>query len=67
MRWRRRNLVPSGETRDIHRAGGRYLTLVGTNTLFHLPQDRWPDAVDVAAIVRIAAAASRIVLALARG
>ena len=61
------DLVPSGETRDIHRAGGRYLTLVGTNPLFHLPQDRWPDAVDVAAIVRIAAAASRIVLALARG
>ena len=24
------DLVPSGETRDIHRAGGRYLTLVGT-------------------------------------
>ena len=58
------DLVPSGETRDIHRAGGRYLTLVGSNPLFHLPQDRWPDAVDVAAIVRIAAAASRIVLAL---
>ena len=61
------DLVPSGETRDIHRAGGRYLTLVGTNKLFHLPQDRWPDAVDVAAIARIAAAASRIVLALTRG
>jgi hypothetical protein len=60
-------LVPSGETRDIHRAGGRYLTLVGTNALFHLPQDRWPDAVDVAAIARMAAAASRIALALARG
>lgn len=59
-------LVPSGETRDIHRAGGRYLTLVGTNGLFHLPQDRWPDAVDIAAIVRTAAAASRIVLTLAR-
>ena len=38
-----KELVPSGETRDIHRAGGRYLTLVGTNPLFHLPQDRWPD------------------------
>ena len=28
------DLVPSGETRDIHRAGGRYLTLVGTNGCF---------------------------------
>ncbi|HLY47145.1 MAG TPA: hypothetical protein VKQ73_16305 [Stellaceae bacterium] len=59
------DLVPSGETRDIHRKGGSYLTLVGTNPLFHLPQDRWPDAVDLAAALRIAAAASRIVVALA--
>ena len=28
-------LVPSGETKDIHRAGGRYVTLVGTSRLFH--------------------------------
>jgi hypothetical protein len=62
-----KTLVPSGETRDIHRAGGRYLTLVGTNPLFHLPQDRWPDAVDVDAVTRIAAAAARIVQTLARG
>jgi len=58
-------LVPSGETHDIHRAGGRYLTLVGTNPLFHLPQDRWPHAVDVPAIARIAKAAAQIVTALA--
>ncbi len=62
-----KTLVPSGETRDIHRKGGRYLTLVGTNPLFHLPQDRWPEAVDLDALTRIAAAASRIVVALARG
>jgi hypothetical protein len=59
-------LVPSGETRDIHRKGGRYLTLVGTNRLFHLPQDRWPAAIDLAAVTRIAAAGARIVVALAR-
>jgi len=62
-----KTLVPSGETRDIHKKGGRYLTLVGTNPLFHLPQDRWPEAVDLAGVTRIAAAASRIVVALARG
>ena len=56
-RRRREEQVPNGETRDIHLAGGRYLTLVGDNELFHLPQDRWPDAVDVAAMTRIAAAA----------
>ena len=59
-------LVPSGETRDIHRAGGRYLTLVGSNPLFHLPQDRWPHAVQVGAVARIASAAARLVVALTR-
>jgi hypothetical protein len=61
-----KSLVPSGETRDIHRAGGRYLTLVGTNPFFHLPQDRWPHAVDAEAVARIAAAAARISLRLTR-
>jgi hypothetical protein len=58
--------VPSGETRDIHRAGGRYVTLVGSNPWFHLPQDRWPHAVDVDAIRRISAAAATLVVALTR-
>ena len=59
-------LVPSGETRDLHRAGARYITLVGSNKLFHLPQDRLPRAVDTAAVGRAARAASRIVSALSR-
>jgi len=58
--------IPSGETRDIHRAAGRYVTLVGSNPLFHLPQDRWPHAVDTPAIARIAAAAANLVTALTR-
>lgn len=61
-----KTLVPSGETRDIHRAGGRYATLVGTNPWFHLPTDRYPDTVDVAAIMRIAAGAARMVTAMTR-
>ena len=61
-----KTLVPNGETRDIHRAGGCYVTLVGSNPLFHLPQDRWPHAVDAGAVARIAAAASRLVVALTR-
>jgi hypothetical protein len=56
--------VPSGETRDIHRTGGRYVTLVGSNSLFHLPQDRWPDAVDTSAVARIAAGGASLVAAL---
>ena len=58
--------VPFGESRDIHRAGGRYVTLVGSNTLFHLPQDRLLHAVDLPAIARIAAGAAQMVLNLTR-
>lgn len=57
--------VPNGESRDIHRAGGRYLTFVGSNALFHLPSDRYPDAVDIPAVGRIAAAAARVAAAMA--
>ena len=64
MPWK--SFVPSGETRDIHRAGGRLVTLVSTNKLFHLPQDRWPHAVDVPAVARIAAAAATITMVLSR-
>jgi hypothetical protein len=56
--------APSGETRDIHLAGGTHLTVVGTNRWFHLPQDRWPDTVDLAAVTRIARAAADCVVAL---
>jgi hypothetical protein len=61
-----KTLVPSGETRDIHRAGGRYVTLVGSNPLFHLPQDRWPHAVDTDAVTSVAAAAAALVVKLTR-
>jgi hypothetical protein len=62
----RSSLVPSGETRDIHRSGGRYITLVGSNSLFHLPQDRWPHAVDPDVVTKVAAAAAGLVVALTR-
>jgi hypothetical protein len=61
--------IPTGETKDIHKAGGRYLTLVGppsTSPLFHLPQDRWPHAVDVPAIARVAEGMANAVIALTR-
>ena len=61
-----KTLMPSGETRDIHRAGSRYVTLVGSNALFHLPQDRWPYAVDPDVVTRVAAAAAALVVKLTR-
>jgi hypothetical protein len=69
-----KTLVPSGETRDIHRAGGRYVTLIGSNPLFHLPQDRRtagpqdrrPHAVDTDVVTRVAAAAAALVVKVTR-
>ena len=61
--------VPTGETRDIHLAGGRYLTVGAppiSNAWFHLPQDRWPEAVDVAAIAGVAQGVAAAVVALTR-
>jgi hypothetical protein len=62
----RKTLAPTGETRDVHRGGGRYVTLVGSNPLFHLPDDRWPHAVDANAVTRVAAAAAALVVKLTR-
>ncbi len=61
-----KTVVPNGETRDIHKAGGHYLTLVGSNRLFHLPQDRFPDSVDVQRIAQIAAGSAKSVMVLSR-
>ena len=53
----RRGAIPFGEAGNIHRGGGRYLSLLcPSNPLFHHPNDRWPDAVDPRAVARYAAA-----------
>ena len=45
---------PLGEARNIHDGGGRYISLLGGNGLFHHPHDRWPVAVDVGRVARFA-------------
>jgi hypothetical protein len=62
-----RAFVPLGEARNIQRGGGRYISIVGRNGLFHHPADRWPEAVDVNAVARYAAAFVRVATALASG
>lgn len=47
---------PLGEARNIFDGGGRYLSLLGTNGLFHHPGDRWPRAVDIPRTVALARA-----------
>jgi hypothetical protein len=49
-----RGTVPGGEAGVVHRGGGRYISLIGGNALFHNPADYGPDAVDVNAIAKLA-------------
>jgi hypothetical protein len=44
---------PFGEARNIFDGGGRYVSLLGSNRLFHHPADRWPDAVDIDKTLRL--------------
>jgi hypothetical protein len=62
-----RGTVPTGEARNIHTDGGRYVSLLGTSPHFHTQQDRWPGAVDVDAIARFAQGVSAVAVTLARG
>jgi hypothetical protein len=58
--------VRGGEAEEIHKHGGRYLSIVGGHATFHQRADRWPDAVDVAATAEYAAAMAGVVMELAR-
>lgn len=56
---------PFGEARDIFDGGGQYVSLLGSNRLFHHPDDRWPDAVDLARATSIANALVYVIRSLA--
>ena len=60
-----RGAVPRGEALNVHRGGGRYISIIGGNELFHNPADRGPDAVDLASIARFAGAFVTVATALA--
>ena len=38
---------PLGEARNIYDGGGQFISLLGSNPLFHHPEDIWPDSVDM--------------------
>jgi hypothetical protein len=56
---------PFGEARDVYDAGGRYVSLLGNNPLFHHPADRWPDSVDLDKTERATRAMVALIRALA--
>ena len=57
--------MPRGEAGNIHRGGGRYISIIGNNALFHNTSDRGPEAVDLTIIERFATAFAMITKSLA--
>ena len=48
---------PWGEAKNIFEGGGQYFSIIDTiDQLFHHPNDRWPNAVDIDKTVKIAMA-----------
>jgi len=62
-----RGAAPRGEAENIHRRGGRYISIIGNNDLFHNASDRGADAVDVKIIERFAKAFAMVARLLASG
>ncbi len=62
-----RGTVPFGEAGNIHRLGGRYVSLLCPGSpFFHHPADRWPDTVDITAVARYARAFAGLSVKLTR-
>jgi hypothetical protein len=51
-----RGTIPGGEAEVVHRGGGRYVSMIGLNALFHNPEDRGPQAVDPSVIAKFCTA-----------
>lgn len=57
---------PLGEARNIFDGGGRYISVLGRNGLFHHPADIWPGAVDLEKTTRWVDAFTEIAVKLSQ-
>ena len=64
-RRRPRAAVPLGEAENVHRGGGRYISIIGNNELFHNTSDRGADVIDLRVIERFAGAFAMVTTSLA--
>lgn len=62
---RPRGLAPRGEAENVHRGGGRYISIIGDNDLFHNTSDRGADTIDADVIARFAGAFATATASLA--
>src|SRR4029077_17745356 len=60
-----RGVAPLGEALNVHRGGGRFISIIGKNDLFHSPDDRGAHVIDLAAIERFAIAFAKVATSLA--
>lgn len=59
-----RGVEPLGEALNVYRGGGRFISIIGKNDLFHSPDDKGPDVVNLAEIERFAMAFAKVALSL---
>ncbi len=62
-----RGTIPGGEAEVVHRGGGRYVSIIGNNALFHNPEDRGPQAIDSGVITKFCTAFTSLARKLANG
>ena len=55
---------PGGEARNIYDAGGNYVSLLGSNSLFHHPDDRMSNNIDLKSAIQTRNAVVDLVLEL---
>jgi hypothetical protein len=60
-----RGSVPAGEAEAVHRGGGRYVSVIGGNALFHNINDRSPDATSPPTIARFSTALIQVARSIA--
>jgi hypothetical protein len=60
-----RGTAPRGEAENVHRAGGRYISIIGNNDLFHNTSDLGAGAVDLNVIEHFARAITIVATSLA--
>jgi hypothetical protein len=61
-----RGAVPRGEAENVHRGGGRYVSIIGNNDLFHNTSDRGAATVDLDVIERFAGVFAIVATSLAK-
>jgi hypothetical protein len=61
-----RGAVPRGEAENVHSGGGRYISIIGNNDLFHNTNDRGADVVDLKIMEGFARAFARVATSLAK-